>query len=169
MSIDTQRARPRWLSLATVVVVLPAILVVIEITSARTDVKLLLFPPLAAIGYRVFRQPETDAARLRSVVVGPVLGSFCGWGLAVAGGLQAWTVAVAVLAGIFIVEVLDADAPPILAIVLLALFVGRPDWHYPPAVLAATSLVYIVYRLWLVATRGFAVRTGAHLGESSRH
>lgn len=129
-------------------------------TSVRSDLKVLLFPPLAAIGYRVFREAGTDAARLRSVVVGPVVGSLCGWGLAAAGGMQAWTVAVAVLAGIAVVEVLRADAPPVLAIVLLALFVGRPDWRYPLAVLVATAFVYVIYQAWLWGTRTIARRAG---------
>jgi hypothetical protein len=154
-------ARPSWLGLVSVVTLLPAILVVVEATSVRTDVKLLLFPPLAAIGYRIFRQPETDAARLRSVILGPVLGSLCGWGLATIGGLRAWTVAVAVVSGVLIIELAQADAPPILAIVLLALFVGHPDWRYPVAVLAATSLVYITFQAWLWATRS--------LGPSHQH
>lgn len=157
--IDDPSTRPRWLRRWSVVLLLPAILVVVEVTSVRSDVKVLLFPPLAAIGYRVFREAGTDAARLRSVVLGPVVGSLCGWGLAAAGGMQAWTVAVAVLAGILVVEILRADAPPVLAIVLLALFVGRPDWRYPLAVLVATAFVYLIYRAWLWATRSLAMRT----------
>lgn len=148
---------------------LPAILVVIEVTSVRSDVKVLLFPPLAAIGYRMFREAGTDAARLRSVVLGPVVGSLCGWGLAAAGGMQAWTVAVAVIAGILVVEVLRADAPPVLAIVLLALFVGRPDWRYPLAVLVATAFVYLIYRAWLWVTRSVATGPGSlRPGETPR-
>lgn len=155
--VDTNEPfdRPRWLRIGTVVVLLPAILVAVEMIAARTDVKVLLFPPLAAIGYRVFREPGPGSARLRSVVLGPVLGSLCGWGLATVGGLRAWTVAVAVLAGISIIEVLHADAPPILAIVLLALLVGKPDWLYPVAVLVATSVVYATYHAWLRATRAW--------------
>lgn len=148
--------------LASVVVLLPAILVLVEEAAARTDVKVLLFPPLAAIGYRVFRHPGSAATGWRSVVLGPVVGSLCGLGLDAASGLRAWTVALAVLAGIAIIEVLRADAPPPLAIILLALFVGRPDWRYPLAVLAATALVFATFRAWRWGTRRWFEHRGGH-------
>lgn len=160
-------SRPDWLRRSSVVVILPAMLVAVEVASIRTDVKVLLFPPLAAIGYRIFRRPESDATRPRSVVLGPVLGSLIGWGLAAAGGLQPWTVAVAVLAGVLVIEVLSAHAPPILAITLLALFVGQPGGRYPLAVLASTSLLYGTFRAWLWATRRWRLSQRRSTGDAA--
>src|SRR6266403_1035735 len=109
-------------SLAAVLVVLPGMLALLEFASSRTDLKLLLFPPLAAIGYQVLRTPHSPLAHLRSVVLAPTLASVIGTGLAAAGGLQVWTTAAATLAGVVIVEVLRAHAPPTVAVALLALF-----------------------------------------------
>lgn len=135
-------------ALASVLTVLPGLLVLLQFASSRTDLKLLLFPPLAAIGYQVLRAPDSRLANVRGIVVGPVLGAVCGTALSQAGGLQVWTTAAAVLGGVVIVEVLRAHAPPILAIVLLPLFFGVPGWIYPPSVFAATLVLYGVLLIW---------------------
>ena len=103
----------------------------LQFASSRTDLKLLLFPPLAAIGYTVLRTPHSPLAHLRSVVLAPTLASVFGTGLAAAGGLQVWTAAAATLAGVVIVELLRAHAPPTVAVALLPLFSSTPSWIYP--------------------------------------
>ncbi len=131
-----------------VAVVLPGILVALQYASSRTDLKLLLFPPLAAIGYHILREPHSPMAHLRSVVLAPTLASACGVALTLAGGLQAWTVAAATLAAVVIVESLRAHAPPALAVALLALFGRESGWTYPVSVLLSTSVLYVVWLVW---------------------
>src|SRR5437588_967320 len=135
-------------SLAAVLVVLPGMLALLEFASSRTDLKMLLFPPVAAIGYQVLRTPHSPLAHLRSVVLAPTLASVIGTGLAAAGGLQVWTTAAATLAGVVIVEVLRAHDPPTVAVALLALFTRPPSWIFPVSVLLATTALYGVLLLW---------------------
>jgi len=135
-------------ALAAVLVVLPGILALLQFASSRTELKLLLFPPLAAIGYQILRSPHSPLAHLRSVVLAPTLASVFGIGLATAGGLQVWTTAAATVAGVVIVELLRAHAPPTLAVALLALFTRTPSWIYPVSVLLATTALYGVFLVW---------------------
>jgi|SRR5947209_763137 len=135
-------------SLAAVLVVLPGMLALLEFASSRTDLKMLLFLPVAAIGYQVLRTPHSPLAHLRSVVLAPTLASVIGTGLAAAGGLQVWTTAAAALAGVVIVELLRAHAPPTVAVALLALFTRPPSWIFPVSVLLATTALYGVFLAW---------------------
>jgi RsiW-degrading membrane proteinase PrsW (M82 family) len=137
----------RIVFLASVIVILPSMLVVLQVLATRTDLKFLLFPPLAALGYRMFRQPYSNATYWRSVVAAPALGSALGFALSSAGGLTAWTTAVAALGGIAIIEGLRAEAPPTLAIILLALFV-HVTWRFPVSVLASTVCLSLIFRAW---------------------
>lgn len=147
-SASGRRARTeRRICLASVVVVLPALLVALQAFGTRTQLKFLLFPPLAAIGYRLFRYPRSRAAQLRSVLVAPSLGSGLGLVLSRAGGLTSWTTAAAVVGGIAIIETLRAEAPPTLAIVLLALF-AHPTWVFPASVVASTIALYTIFQVW---------------------
>jgi CBS-domain-containing membrane protein len=123
-------------------------LALLELASSRTDLKMLLFPPLAAIGYQVLRTPHSPLAHLRSVVLAPTLASAIGTGLAAAGGLQVWTTAAATLAGVVIVELLRAHAPPTVAVALLPLFTRPPSWIFPVSVLLATTALYGVFLGW---------------------
>jgi CBS-domain-containing membrane protein len=120
----------------------------LEFASSRTDLKLLLSPPLAAIGYTLLRTPHSPLAHLRSVVLAPTLASVVGTGLAAAGGLQVWTAAAATLAGVVVVELLRAHAPPTVALALLPLFSSTPSWIYPVSVLVATTALYGVFLAW---------------------
>jgi CBS-domain-containing membrane protein len=148
--IAGKRAAPaaQRASLAAVLVVLPGMLALLEFASSRTDLKMLLFPPLAAIGYQVLRTPHSPLAHLRSVVLAPTLASVIGTGLAAAGGLQVWTTAAATLAGVVIVELLRAHAPPALAVALLPLFSRTPSWIYPVSVVLATTALYGLFLAW---------------------
>jgi hypothetical protein len=130
-----------------VVIILPTMLVVLQVFESRTQLKFLLFPPLAAIGYRMFREPDTQAAKWNSVIAAPVLGSLFGYALSQAGGLSGWTTAVAALGGILVIEVIQADAPPTLAVILLALF-AHPTWRFPVSVLTSTVALYVMFTLW---------------------
>jgi CBS-domain-containing membrane protein len=122
-------------------------LALLEFASSRTDLKMLLFPPVAAIGYQILRTPRSPLAHLRSVVLAPTLASLVGTGLAAAGGLQVWTTVAATLAGVVIVELLRVHAPPTVAVALLALFTP-PSWIFPVSVLLATTALYGVFLAW---------------------
>jgi hypothetical protein len=135
-------------ALAAVLVVLPGMIAFMQFASSRTDLKLLLFPPLAAIGYTVLRTPHSPLAHLRSVVLAPTLASVFGTGLAAGGGLQVWTAAAATLVGVVIVELLQAHAPPTVAVAILPLFSSTPSWIYPVSVLVATTALYGVFLVW---------------------
>ena len=148
-------------SLAAVLVVLPGMLALLQFASSRTDLKLLLFPPLAALGYQVLRFPHSPAAHLRSVVLAPTLACVFGTGLAMAGGLQVWTAAAATLIGVVIVELLRAHAPATVAVALLPMFSATPSWIYPVSVLLATTALYGVFLAW----RGIYDRLSATPGE----
>ncbi|GAA5119365.1 HPP family protein [Haloechinothrix salitolerans] len=148
-----QRRRPAlgWRDRPGVVgalLILPALLGVLELLSVHTQLKFLLIPPLASIGYRIFRAPHAAATRARSVILAPTLGSLCGLLLSTWSGLTTLSTALAVAAGILIVEAVAADAPPTLAITLLALFGTDPDWTYPLSVLVATTSLYVVFLGW---------------------
>lgn len=132
----------------SVLIILPGMLALFELLATQTELKFLLFPPLASIGYRIFRQPHGLPTHWRSVILAPTLGSLCGLGLNTWGGLNAPTTALAALAGIVIVEALRADAPPTLAVILLALFGTHLDWTFPASVRAATATLYLIFRIW---------------------
>jgi hypothetical protein len=121
-SVRDDPARRALICRVSAFVILPTLLVILESVSVRTQLKFVLFPPLAAIGFRMFREPAGKAANWRSAVAAPVLASVAGLVLSQAGGLSAWTTATATLTAMLLIEVLDADAPPALAVVLLALF-----------------------------------------------
>lgn len=137
----------------SVLIILPGLLALFELLATQTELKFLLFPPLASIGYRIFRQPDGLPAHWRSVILAPTIASLGGLGLNSWGGLSATTTAIAVLTGIVIVEVLRADAPPTLAVVLLALFATDLGWTFPVSVLAATTALYLIFQVWRRLTR----------------
>ncbi len=115
-------------SLAAVLVVLPGMLALLEFASSRTDLKMLLFPPVAAIGYQILRTPRSPLAHLRSVVLAPTLASLVGTGLAAAGGLQVWTTVAATLAA---ADSGRRSPPPVHPTELDLSRVGAPGDHGP--------------------------------------
>lgn len=129
--------------------VLSALTAALQHLSVHTELRFLLFPPLASLGYRAFRNPHSEAARVRSMVLAPTLGSVCGLALHTWLGLTALAAALAVAAGIAAVEALRADAPPTLAVAVLALFTTDPGWAFPLSVLTATSSLHLIFLAWL--------------------
>jgi hypothetical protein len=155
-SVRDDPARRALICRVSAFVILPTLLVILESVSVRTQLKFLLFPPLAAIGFRMFREPAGKAANWRSAVAAPVLASVAGLVLSQAGGLSTWTTATATLTAMLLIEVLDADAPPALAVVLLALF-AQPSWVFPVSVVAATVSLYAIFVIWRAWTNRLAV------------
>src|SRR5258708_7301569 len=137
-------------SLAAVLVVLPGMLALLQFASSRTDLKMLLFPPLAAIGYQVLRSPHNPLAHLRSVVLAPTLASLFGTGLARA----------ATLRGGALRARRRATAPPPVAVAPPPLFSAPRSWIYPPSVLLGTTALSGVSRAW----RRFYARLSATPG-----
>ncbi|GAA3742107.1 hypothetical protein GCM10022402_22290 [Salinactinospora qingdaonensis] len=133
---------------AGALLILPPFMALTHHLSLHTELKFLLFPPLASLGYRAFRTPWGTATQFRSVVVAPTLGSVCGLALNTWIGLNAPAIAFAVIAGILLVDVLRADAPPTLAVSVLVLLATDPGWAFPLSVLAATSGLYLIFLVW---------------------
>ncbi len=108
----------------------------------------LLVPPLAVITYVLFSDPDRADARLRSVVLLPVVGGVAGELGYAALGLTPWGVAAAVLAVLLAQRALRARMPPALAIAVLAMLLrARGPW-YPIDVGVSALLVWTAFRAW---------------------
>jgi hypothetical protein len=84
----TRTARPRstrddpaWrehVCVVSALCVLPPFLGIVAVVGTATHLRLLLFPPLAVIGYALFLHPFGPYTSLRNCVLGPIMGALVG-------------------------------------------------------------------------------------------
>jgi CBS-domain-containing membrane protein len=158
---DTRRARPArprlarddpaWCERVCVVsalCLLPPFLGAVALAGSATHLRLLLFPPLAAIGYALFLHPYGPYTSLRNSVLGPVTGALVGT-LAVtwvpAGPLRVIAVTAA---GILALRLLRVELPPALAVALLTLLVGGEGLLYLASIAASSLALALLFRAW---------------------
>jgi CBS-domain-containing membrane protein len=120
----------------------------------------LLVPPLAVVAYLLFSNPERCDARLRAVVLLPLVGALIGEGGYLLLGLTPWGIAAVLLLVLLAQRALRATMPPALAIAVLAMFlrVGGP-W-YPLDVALGTAFVWVAFHGWRALAELAARRPG---------
>ena len=120
----------------------------IDLLGVATHLRLLLFPPLVAIGYTLFTDPYGKQTCLRDSVLGPVVGALVGV-MAVTwlppGPVRVMIVAAA---GILVLRLLRVDLSPALAVALLTLLVGARGLTYLLSIAASSLALTGLFRLW---------------------
>jgi HPP family len=75
------RDDPAWherVSVVSALLLLPPFLGIVALAGSATHLRFLLFPPVAAIGYALFLDPDSRRTGPRSAVIGPVVGALIG-------------------------------------------------------------------------------------------
>ena len=112
--------------------------------------KLVLYPPLAVIGFEMFARTVDCpwAARPLALSVICVLTASCGLACVLAFGAGPLAAAGNMTAGILILRLFDLHVPPALAVGLLPLIVPRPDVSMLVAIGLGTLLLAAMFLLW---------------------
>ncbi len=132
-------------------VAVPLLLFAIDWLSRATRgerTEYLLVPPLAVMIYLLFAQPARSDARLRAVVVVPLVAAIAGEvGYAVLGPTP-WGIAAVVLVVLLAQRTLRARMPPALAIAVLAMFLHISGPWYPIDVAVSSLVVWGAFHAW---------------------
>jgi CBS-domain-containing membrane protein len=141
----------RWLRrfrMLWALVILPPFLAIVAVIAGQTQMRYMLFPPLAAIGYSLFLDPFSGRATVRGIVIGPVAGALIG-ALALAwlpdGPLRILLVAAL---GILALYWLRSELTPALAVALLTLLVGAQGPLYVLSIALTTSALAAIFFIW---------------------
>lgn len=127
---------------------MPPYLAIVTVIEHQTNLFLLLFPPLAAIGYALFLQPYHPRARFRGVVLGPVAGALLGVAALAWVPTGGWRTLVVTAAGIIVLALLDIQLAPALALTLLIPLLDARGLE-PVGAIALSSLgMWLLFLLW---------------------
>lgn len=143
-------SRERRITIAASIAVpaLLALLSAVQLAGTHRATEYLVLPPLAVIIYLIFREPNGEAANLRSIVVLPCLGAAVGqtcWHFL---GLTPPGVALATFAVVILQTGLRAYMPPALALAVLAMLLKPKGPWYVLGVLEGTSIIFVVFECW---------------------
>lgn len=134
-----------WLS---ALVVVPLLIAFVTIAGARTPLRFLLFPPLAALAYGILTNPDQPSANLRGIVVAPTLTAIVVLPISAYMGADAPAYAVAVLVTIVIMRLVGSTLVPPLALAVLIVLLRVRDPVFAVSVFVATLLLYAIFMLW---------------------
>lgn len=143
----------RWLAFSGVVAVAYYL-------AARTDTRLILFPPLLVIAYETLVRPQTCPWAGRSAFL-PVIcmaTAGLGWASVALFGTGPLSVLCALGASIVFIRVIDAFVLPALAISVIPQIMDHTDWKYPLAIGTGTFVV-VAARSVLVVIEQFRSRS----------
>lgn len=128
--------------------ILPLFLAIVAVIAGQVEMRYLLFPPLAAIGYGLFIDPYSRRATVRGIVIGPVVGAAIG-ALALAwlpeGPLR---ILLVTALGILALYWLKSELTPALGVTLLTLLVGAHGLMYVLAIGLTTSALAVIFFVW---------------------
>lgn len=116
-----------------------------------TGFRFLLFPPLAVLGFEMFRHPRTCAWARRPLLMPLACFLTSGGGLLFAKlwGLGPLAAACGMAWGFLVLHILRVHIPPAMAVTLIPLIMTRPGVTYPIAVALGTLLLtfcFLIYR-----------------------
>lgn len=150
-------ARQRRFITLWALLILPLFLGVVAVAASETHLRFLLFPPLAAIGLALFRDPYSQRTAFRSVVMGPVAGALIG--VAALRWMPVGPVRIALVTaiGIGALSLLRAELTPALAVSLLSLLVGAEGMSFVISIALSSCALWLLFLLWrrLIYARHF--------------
>ena len=128
--------------------------------SELLDWHFLLYPPLAVIGFEMFAHTRVCPWANRPLALPVACASTAAIGLAIVEHFGAGPLAAAgaTLCGIGVLRLLRLHAPPAVAVGLLPFVIEGPDFRFPIAVAAGTSLLVGTFLLWRVLSSPAAAR-----------
>lgn len=129
---------------------LPALLLgVLAALGHWTGFQLLLFPEMAALGYELFRYPQGHfASKPLLVVVSPLLAGVWGWELEQALGFSPFTVLLAVVGTLGLLQLLRSAITPSLSAAILPLVLGIRSPLYILGIGLGTAGLVWLFRVW---------------------
>ncbi len=118
--------------------------------SELLDWHFLLYPPLVVIGFEMFAHTRVCPWADRPLTLPVACASTAAIGLTIVAhfGTGPLAAAAATLCGIGVLRLLKLHAPPAVAVGLLPFVIERPDFRFPIAVAAGTSLLVAAFLLW---------------------
>lgn len=134
-----------WLSALVAVPVLVGLVAVLELHS---PFRFLLFPPLAALAYAIFTNPDHPSATLIGIVVAPTLTALLVLPISAALGASAPAFGLAVLVTIVLLRLTRITLVPPLALAVLIVLLHIHQLMFAVSVLAATLLLFAIFVLW---------------------
>ncbi|SEA04775.1 HPP family protein [Variovorax sp. YR216] len=145
---NTSSKTMRWVTFS-------GVLAITYFLAARTDIRLILFPPLLVIAYESLVRPETCpwARRFALLPVICVLTAGLGWAGVALFGAGPLSVLCALGASIVFIRVIDTFVLPALVISVIPQIIVRTDWKYPLAIGTGTLVVVTARSLLNVIER----------------
>lgn len=134
-----------WLS---ALVLVPLLVGFVTVAEVHTPFRFLLFPPLAALAYGVFTNPDHASANPRGIVVAPTLTAVFVLPVSAFMGAGAPAYGVAVLVTIVILRLVGSTLVPPLALAVLIVLLRVRDPIFAVSVFIATLLLFIIFLLW---------------------
>lgn len=134
-----------WLSALIAVPVLVGLVAVLEL---HTPFRFLLFPPLAALAYAIFTNPDHPSATVVGIVVAPTLTALLVMPIGAELGTSALAFGLAVLVTIVLLRLARTALVPPLALAVLIVLLHIHRLLFAVSVLVATLLLYAVFALW---------------------
>lgn len=136
-------------SLLSALVILPPFLALVDALVATTQLRYLLYPSLAAIGYDLFiRDPTAWATSVRNAVVGPTAAAALAMGVMAVLPPTPLRVLVVVVLAIALMRLLDIELAATLSVALLTLLAGSETIGYLLSVAASSLALTLVFRAW---------------------
>ena len=140
-------AKKLWRARTAAFAVVPLVLGAIEWFAEDEHLRFLLFPSVGAIAYKLFTDPFGPHASWRGAVIAPTMGAAIGTLGANAFAPGFVGVALVSVLTMAIMRLLDVTVPSVVALAILPL-VFSPElvtlW-YPPAVLLATVMLFLMF------------------------
>jgi hypothetical protein len=140
--------RRQWFCLLWALLLLPPFIGAVDLLGMTTHLRLLLFPPLVAIGYALFADPYGKHTSLRDSVLGPILGALLGVGAITWMPAGPVRVMIVTAVGILAMRLLRISLSPVLAVSLLTLLVGAEGITYLLSIAASSLALTVLFRLW---------------------
>lgn len=136
-------------TLLSALVILPPFLALVDVLVATTQLRYLLYPSLAAIGYDLFiRDPTAWATSLRNAVLGPTVAAALGMGVVAVLPPTPLRVLVVVALVIAFMRLLDIELAATLSVAMLTLLAGSETIGYLLSVAASSLALTLVFRAW---------------------
>lgn len=134
-----------WLSALVAVPLLVGLVAVLEL---HTPFRFLLFPPLAALAYAIFTNPDHPSATVVGIVVAPTLTALLVMPIGAVLGTSAPAFGLAALVTIVLLRLARTTLVPPLALAVLIVLLRIHQLMFAVSVLAATLLLYAIFALW---------------------
>ncbi|XGI83235.1 HPP family protein [Halorutilales archaeon Cl-col2-1] len=153
----------RWLSNTSnlvhisVLVFVPALLVLIIEIGVMSQISYFLFPPLASASFTLFSDPDGDYSNPRNLIGGLTLGAFIGWASFTAFGYGGVAAGIALFVTGTVTWFGGFEHPSAFSATLLAVVLKADSYLYVISVLGATAVVGGVFYVW--KTRFYDVRS----------